>query len=249
VTRISIPVLLCAALLLTLPACKPEPPAGGPAAAASSAPIVSAALPGTPLNLEAGFDLATVKNQSMIDPQFRLMDPEVSRPLIFAAVRNPDTKTTTPVIVRRSLAGWKIIELAALPNHEWVHVAACPARQELWGFLDAFDDNSAPRLAIVRSTDGGLTWQYWRSLKKPVPDAEYGGFSLAKSGQGRLTLHLEEDAGPTLHGYYHYNTTDGGDTWTGPTFEADDVSTADELKEFDTLPEALKATETAATQP
>lgn len=121
--------------------------------------------------------------------------------------------------------------------------------KEIWGILDGVGENHTTQVTLVRSIDDGTTWQFFAAVKKPTSDAQYAGFSMARNGEGRLSLHLEDDTDGVAHGYYHYKTADAGKTWTGPTLEADDIIQADSLDEVDTIQEAIKNAEAAPAQP
>jgi hypothetical protein len=239
------------AFAVTLTACgkteTPAPATASSAAAPANNTPATGTVSGHSFKITDGADLAAVKNQQMLHPQFELTPDEVDAPVIFGVVQNDEKKTSSPVILKKFGAAWKIIEVNEARDQEWAYVAACPPRNELFGILDAAGDAPSSQLTLLRSPDKGTTWQYFSAVKKITPAAEYAGFSISKTGEGRLTMHLEEDDDEISHGYYHYKTADGGKTWTGPSFEPDDVVEADSLKRFDTVQEAIRATETPAT--
>lgn len=250
--KIQVFLLLAAATLLSNCG-KPDEPAPAPTTQTPSqtpAQLPNAAVPtsGHLVSITQGVDLAQVKNQDMIHPQFSLTPPDIAAPIILGAVENDEKKTGSPVVIKKVNGSWKIVELTEAGRSEWVYVGLCPPRKEIWGVLDLATAERAESLTMLRSTDEGATWQFFSAVKKPIADAEYAGFSMDQRGIGRLSMHLEEDTGPVLHGYYHYATTDGGKTWTGPTFEGDDVTDADPLKDVDSLQDALKSAETTPAQ-
>jgi len=238
-------------LAFSLAACNktetpPAPSASTPGgAAASPATPANAAVSAHTFRLADGSDLAGIKNQNMLHPQFELTPDEVDSPLIFGVVQNDEKHSSSPVLVKKFGPFWKVIEVSEAREQEWVYAAACPARKEVWGILDASGEPRASQLTLLRSIDGGNSWQYFSAVKKMTPAAEYAGFSIARSGEGRLSMHVEEDDGDVSHGYYHYKTIDGGKSWTGPTLESDDVVEADTLKSFDTIQDAIKAGDAA----
>jgi hypothetical protein len=184
----------------------------------------------------------------MLQPQFSLTPPDVESPVLFAVVQNDKDDTGAPVVLKKIDDQWKILEIAEAGDQEWVYAAACTPRHELWGILDSASDTRAAQLTLMRSTDDGLTWQFFAGVKKPVIEAEYAGFFMAANGEGKLTVHLDDDADKVMHGYYHYKTFDGGKTWTGPTFEGDDITEADSQRDLDTIQEAIKNAETVPAQ-
>jgi hypothetical protein len=239
--------LACAALAISLAACgKTETPPPPSPAAANTTPATGA-VSGHTLKIADGSDLAAVQNQQMLHPQYELTPDEVDVPVIFGVVQNDEKKSSSPVLLKKFGNNWKFIEVSEARDQEWVYAAACPSRNEIFAVLDAAGDNEADQLLLLRSTDKGSSWQYFSAIKKNTPAAEYAGFSISKTGEGRLTMHLDEDEDDIAHGYYHYRTADGGKTWTGPSFEPDDVVEADSLKQFDTIQQAIRATENSTT--
>jgi hypothetical protein len=219
----------------------------GPAGRTAATPAANAPLPAQTFSLAAGLDMAKVQVQPMIHPQFSLTPPEVDTPVIFAVVRNEEKGLASPVLLKKMDSGWRVTEVpqfaAAATQREWVHAAACPARHELFALLDDSSESRAWALTLLHSTDGGATWATLAAVKKPTNAAEYAGFAMGKNGAGRISMHLDDDTDKLGHGYYHYATTDGGKTWTGPTFEPDDIVDADPQAEDDAIGDAMKAAE------
>jgi hypothetical protein len=219
---------------VALTACgKTETPAAatpGAPAPAASAPVVSVPASGHILRLAEGGDLSQIANQQMIHPQFTVAPPAADSPLIFAVLQNEQKHATAPVILKKIGNRWKITELAEAPQQQWGQVAIGPAKAELWAILDAAGDNESEQITLLHSTDAGNSWQFAVAVQKVSSFADFSAFSLAKSGQGRLTLHLTEDDDNITHGYYHYTTSDGGKSFRGPSFEPDDTAEAESLK-------------------
>ncbi len=227
----------------------PVPASSSPATIPVTAPSANAPSSGHIIKIAGGLDLAAITNQQMIHPQFGLTDPDVETPIIFAVVQNQDATASSPLILKKIGSTWKVVKLAEADYQEWVYAAAISGRKEIWGILDGVGENHTTQVTLVRSIDDGTTWQFFAAVKKPTSDAQYAGFSMARNGEGRLSLHLEDDTDGVAHGYYHYKTADAGKTWTGPTLEADDIIQADSLDEVDTIQEAIKNAEAAPAQP
>lgn len=240
---------MCLLLAGTLAACghQDAPPAAAGTVPKTEAPSANAPVTLQTFSLASGPDMAQVKIQPMIHPQFALTPPEVDSPVIFAVIRNEQQNLASPVLLKKIGATWRACELpAAGPSpgqREWVHAAASPARHELFAWMDDASASRAWQLTVWHSTDAGLNWQTLSAVKKPTNAAEFAGFVMAKNGAGRLSMHLDDDTDNLGHGYYHYATTDGGKTWTGPTFEPDDVVEADPQAEDDTISDAMKSAE------
>lgn len=225
-----------------------SPIISAPPSSAPHAPSANVPVPTGIVSLDNGVDLAQVRNQQMIHPLFSLTPPDVDAPVVMAAVQDDDKDTGAAVVLKKLHGQWKIVEFAEAGHAEWVYAAAITPRKELWGVLDAAGETRAPQLTLVRSTDNGVSWRYFAAVKKPAADAEYAGFAMAADGQGRLSMHIDDDDAGVSHGYYHYKTLDGGKSWTGPTFEGDDVTEADSLKDFDTIQDAIKDLESPPAQ-
>jgi hypothetical protein len=216
--------------------------------AAKALPSANAAASRHVVKMADGVDLTQVRNQEMIHPGFSLSPPDVDSPVLFATVTNEKDETGSPVVLKKIDDQWKILELTEAGDQEWVYAGACGPRKELWGILDSATETPVQQLTLMHSTDDGATWQFFAAVKKPADDAEFEAFSMAASGAGKLSMHLADDADKVLHGYYQYRTIDGGKTWTGPTFEADDVTDADSQRDLDSIQEAIKDAEAVPAQ-
>jgi hypothetical protein len=223
----------------------PATPASAPAATRTAVAQPSANVPvsGHLVKLADGVDLEQVRNQDMVHPAFSISAPDVTAPVLFADASNDKNDASAPVILKKIDDKWRILELTDTGNQEWVYAGACGPRHELWAILDSAGESAAPQLTLMRSSDEGLTWQYFAAVKKPTDDAEFIAFTMAANGAGKMTMHLSDDADTIPHGYYDYRTNDGGKTWTGPAFEADDMTDADTQHDTDSLQDAIKDAE------
>jgi hypothetical protein len=230
-----------------LAACGREDAPAATAPATKGAASANGTVTAQAFSLANGPEMAQVKIQQMIHPQFALTPPEVDSPVIFAVIRNEQQNLASPVLLKRVGTIWRACEVptaGANPGQrEWVHAAASPARHELFAWLDDASASRAWQLTVWHSTDAGLTWQTLAAVKKPTNAAEFAGFVMAANGAGRLSMHLDDDTDNLGHGYYHYSTADGGKNWTGPTFEADDIVEADPQAEDDAIGDAMKSAE------
>jgi hypothetical protein len=217
----------------------------GPATtqAMAAQPSANAPVSGHVVKVADGIDLTQVRNQDMVHPAFSISAPDVQTPVMFADVSNDKNDTSAPVILKKTDDKWKILELTEAGDQEWVYVGVCGPRHELWGILDSSGDNGAGALTLLRSTDEGGTWQFFAAVKKPAAEGEFVSFTMAANGVGRLIVHLPDDADGVSHGYYQYQTADGGKSWTGPTLEPDDMTDADSQRDMDSLQEAIKDAE------
>ncbi len=227
------------------PASSTQPSTPATSTTAAAQPSANGSASNHIAKLADGIDLDQVRNQEMVHPAFSLSAPDVTTPVLFADVSNDKNDTSAPVILKKVDDKWRILELTEAGDQEWVYAGACGPRHELWGILDSPGENAAPQLTLIRSADEGLTWQFFSAVHKPTDDAEFIAFSMAENGAGKLTMHLSDDADKFSHGYYDYRTNNGGKTWTGPTFEADDMTDADTQHDTDSLQEAIKDAEAA----
>jgi hypothetical protein len=224
---------------LTLVACDRATPV-----AAVAGENANGAVPNITVQMANGVDLAKVQNPELVHAQFFLKVPDVDTPVIFGVVK-ADGRVRDPVILKKMgppPGAWRVVQVSADWN-EWVYAAACPARGEIWGILDAADAPKAEDLTLLRSVDGGATWKFFAAVAKPSPAAICTGFSMSANGRGRLAMQLVEDAGSRPHGYYYYNTQDGGKNWTGPTVETNDATVASTFAADQPLSQALLAAE------
>jgi hypothetical protein len=160
--------------------------------------------------------------------------PFKDRPIFFGqlATYGTDDKATATIPVIGFKKDGKLMAMKVddprLVNANWSYVAAGPTTPEFWGVLDASLDDHQPDIVIAHSTDSGDTVQV-ASLPKPLPAAVFDSFCMDRHGHGRLSLYVYRDQAKLRQaGYYHYRTTDGGKTWTGPEHEPDGMLPADD---------------------
>ena len=116
-------------------------------------------------------------------------------------------------------------------------------RHEHSGILDCAVEGSGPELLLLRSSDEGGSWTIVSAVAKPHYMLSFDKFVLRKDGQGRLTMLQADDDGGPKPGFYHYQTVDGGKTWTGPTYEASGLDSVDEMKDDQKLRAVVQETE------
>jgi hypothetical protein len=175
-----------------------------------------------------------------IDMQSQI--PFKDRPLLvgqLATYGNDDKATATLPVIGFKKDG-KLMALKIddprLVNAGWSYIAAGPTNQEFWGVLDASLDDNQPNILIAHSTDSGETLKI-ASLPKPLPVAEFDSFCMDRSGHGRLSLYVYRDKAKLRQaGYYHYRTTDGGKSWSGPEHELDGMLPADDAPDDSSEP-------------
>jgi hypothetical protein len=161
-----------------------------------------------------------------------------SAPVILGAVTRPDD-TTIPAIATRSSAGWTVAYAENLHGLTWAYGGSSEARHEWWGVLNA-PDGKSNLVTLVKSADDGKTWQTTCAIRT-VTEATVGTFQMSDSGVGKLVMQLDDDISDTLRaGRYSYQSNDHGATWTGPTYEPDNLIAADATSDT-TMSDAAQA--------
>jgi hypothetical protein len=155
--------------------------------------------------------------------------------IYFGAINTYDedenVNSSIPIIARLNDGKWKMLRIddKRLHDADWSYVAAGPHRGEIWGMLDRALDAKQPDLLIAHSIDGGATFSQ-TALHKPNAVADFDSFCLGPDGNGRLTLYASgADESVDRPGFYHYRTTDGGRTWSGPSYEPDAMSPGEDV--------------------
>ena len=127
-----------------------------------------------------------------------------------------------PAILHKTAKGWVLSYPLGdeLWGKDWTHLEDL-GLGTYYAVLDHIIEGPGPELIILRSDDRGKTWRVRGMLKKNWYWSSLHEFKMAKSGLGSATLYLYEDSGLPVHkpGFYHYQTRDGGKTWTGPRYE------------------------------
>jgi hypothetical protein len=219
-------------MLFTFAGCSAQPVSGAPATQSQPGPATQLDDAIT-LNLDdavAADDLQTGDWEIDLPSQIPFKD----RPLYFGqlAIFNSDDKATASVPVIGFKKDQKLMALRIddprLVNANWSYIAAGPTNSEFWGVLDAATDDRQPQIVIAHSADSGQTLQL-TSLPKPLPVAVFDSFCMDRQGHGRLSLYVYRDQAKLRRaGYYHYRTSDGGKTWSGPEHEVDGMLPADD---------------------
>ncbi len=188
--------------------------------------------------------LLTTATEAEIYPDFTLSDPElVPEPLIFAYHRqdamNSASDPGDPAAHRRHLAlrGNALAESQGLGLGSGTSLMS---RNELWAISrqSAASELPDPGLYLFKSSDKGQTWKLFSALRPPTREAEFVSFTMDAKGNGKIVVHQDDDTDAAPRGQYAYATTDGGVTWSGPAFTADDLVSA-EVPLTPTLQEVL----------
>jgi hypothetical protein len=151
-----------------------------------------------------------------------------------------EVTATAPVIVAKIKGEWRALSLAddRLPDAAFVFIASGPAKSEIWAVMDGDLSDSAEVVLLAHSTDAGQTWKI-TPMRKPGGVGSYDSFAMDKSGHGRLTIYLDRKQSAKRPGFYHFRTSDDGETWSKSDYEADHLKSADEIPD-DEDPEPLK---------
>jgi hypothetical protein len=175
--------------------------------------------------------------------------------IYFGAINTYDedenVNSSIPIIARLNDGKWKMLRIddKRLHDADWSYVAAGPHRGEIWGMLDRTLDAKQPDLLIAHSTDGGSMFTL-TALHKPNEVADFDSFCLGPDGNGRLTLYASgADESVDRPGFYHYRTTDGGRTWTGPSYEADAMSPGEDVPDEEQPDAKSKSVKPALARP
>ncbi len=198
-----------------------------PACSKPATSSANLAVPSITLDFANGRLLNTARIAEIL-PEYQITDPEtVPAPLIFGSGRIDALNLSEPVILRKIGSSWKFVELPTLNHTDWVYAGASFERNELWAILDSTPESKTPGLYLFRSVDHGQTWKLFSGVKPPTILAEFVEFSMTAAGNGRLIVHQDDDTPETPRGLYAYASSDGGKSWTGPTFTPDDLISAD----------------------
>jgi hypothetical protein len=176
--------------------------------------------------------LASV-DQAGLKATYELNSPQVPHPILFAAESDDAPTRVEPKIIVKIGGQWRIASLPASEDqNDFVYVGVCPARHEIFAILDCAVEDPGQVLDIIHSTDGGVTWSILGGVGKPTYMATFSAFHMDARGHGRLTVSYGDDLDQLKPGDYHYDTADGGKSWTRPTFEGDDLQNAEPVGEM-----------------
>lgn len=123
-----------------------------------------------------------------------------------------------PVVIRKVGNQW-FSQTINMSGNGWRYAAVSDDQKELLAILEFEIESPGAYLDIISSIDSGATWQATGVLNKVNFQATFTSFSLTKEGQGRLTIDLDEGSEEAHSGLYHYDTLDGGASWSLPIFE------------------------------
>ena len=173
----------------------------------------------------AGFGICQISDDVLgrSKPNFAY-EEEGDRPaLVFCTVRGEFDHH--PGILIHDPGGWRIVEMSddAFDQSTWVYVGASRDRSLIWGVADVDVEDPGWDLEIVFSGDAGKSWTHIATVQKPIYLAWLHSFQMEPSGQGWLTVYLDDvyayGRGRRLtKGYYRYFSRDQGKHWSGPQF-------------------------------
>ena len=149
--------------------------------------------------------------------------------LVFATHR-PFVHEAHPVL----LFGGRVWQFDGDPFQQmgWVYVGVSRDRAEIFAVLDGVIEAPMPELVVLRSQDGGTTWSRGGAVAKPHYFAQLHEVVLRRGGVGSVTVLLDEDYGSSHEpGYYRYNTTDGGASWSEPERQSHHADEIDEVRD------------------
>jgi hypothetical protein len=143
---------------------------------------------------------------------------------------NGSMSLVRPVIFRHEPDGWKAIDFNVerfAPGYTWIHVAASREKPNIWAIAHWSSEGPGPEVEIIFSGDGGKTWRHIATVPKPNWLSELTCFRMGPDGHGTLVFRRNEDEGGDI-GFYRYQTSDGGKTWSKPEYEQDVLEKAAE---------------------
>lgn len=141
--------------------------------------------------------------------------------LIFGDMRLNVTQSR-PAILAKTDDKWLVLPFEGdlLQQSGWEYVGSTHDRTQMFAVLDNQIESPGWDLVILASSDGGRTWTLRSTLRKVCYYAGFHDFVMDRKGRGRLTILLNDDYHDDItEGLYHYRTSDGGCTWTGPEHE------------------------------
>ena len=157
--------------------------------------------------------------------------------LIFTCVENRgptnDSDEFRAAIFVKDAARWRQINLprANYTFASWEYAGRSKSKPAVWAIAQFGRAGLGPDLEIAYSANDGRTWRHQHSLPKISRFAVFESFTMARNGQGSLTIRLQDSPEPEHRdGYYTYTTINSGRSWskkptysqTAPTPPADD---------------------------
>lgn len=164
---------------------------------------------------------------------YRLQNDALPAPILFSVVGHTASGICEvyPQIQRKVEGGWEVADLkqrdkdGLLNQCGWQYVGYCAPRHEIWAVLDCIVEDRGWDLYLIRSKDGGTTWDLAAVIHKIHYTQGLSRFTMTADGHG--TLSLSDGCEDT--GLYIFRTTDGGNTWQPPVLIPDDMQPADPL--------------------
>ena len=108
----------------------------------------------------------------------------------------------------------------------WTHVHVSRDLQHVVLFMDHQIQSADWETRVVVSGDGGNSWRYGESLRKYVYSHSIRYFRMSETGSGTAIEYNDGDVGGyDVLGYYIFETSDWGMTWSERRFEEEfDIS-------------------------
>lgn len=133
----------------------------------------------------------------------------------------------SPAILVDDGEGWETILDSSYEGRHWVYASRSTDWKRIWAIWDNFVQGPGPELTVIRSDDGGRTWQHVINIRKPYWYSRLSDATFDMNGHATLTINVFDTgamgASPPMAVRCITRTTDDGKTWSNYEFEWDVV--------------------------
>ena len=148
--------------------------------------------------------------------------------IVFTSVpTNSASYKLFPNIVHMASAGHWVRTPIPITGDGWTHVHVSEDGRNFLLLMDNVQESAGWETRFVISNDGGETWRYGDSVRKYVYFDVIRYLKMSETGIGTAIEHYEGDIGGYDDiGYYIFETTDWGMTWSDRRF-SEEFDTSD----------------------
>ncbi len=145
-----------------------------------------------------------------------------------------------PSILVNTSFGWiRFAVPSEFKMYSWRYAGSNTRAPYVWAVLDNEPEAPSWNIEILRGSMSGTIWHHVATLKKYSYMDHFHEFRMDANGVGSVTIYhpaAEFTVTGPMTGYYVYQTSDWGETWSESDYIPDDLKHMNPVKQYDGEP-------------